>query len=448
MGNTFFYNEAKKEHSKITWKDILSESFKKHSRSDLEYVMATGTAMNKTTEEDMLQKWHKPWVWVSALKAGLLLVAILYAVFFAVNYLAGGYSVAAMYMLVIIPPVVFPVILCIFLWELNIPQNISIYELCKYILLGGFISLALNSIMYIFFPGGPASMAAFREEPVKLAASLIFIGLMAKKRKIYGITGLVVGAAVGCGFAGFESIEYAMDALNEVGLLGAVLSHIVRGMNVLAGHTVFCAPYVAAVALHMKDSKISVNSFLNTDFIVTYLVSTTMHYWWNSSSAVWEQIAITIILWIQLLYITKKCLKQVVSIGHYQSGSAMTYPSFSEEYSPGGEAAVTRAGGSITVVCIGGVLKGAVWQSSGKDALYIGRGEGNGFRYPNGTKGVSGNHCSIQHTAQGWAVVDSSTYGTEVRRVGKLQRGAAQLLQSGDVITLAGTEQAFQVTIQ
>lgn len=453
MGNTFFYNEAKKEHSKITWKDILSESFRKHSKSDLEYAMATGTAMNKTTEENMLQKWHKPWVWFYALKAGIVLILLIYLIFWGID-LAIGYTYAARSMMLIIPPMVFPLVLCIFLWELNIPQNISVYELCVYVLLGGFISIAVVPVFSLFIPDEPDYWAAFKEEPAKLITALIFLALAGKKKKIYGISGLVIGAAVGCGFGGFESIQYAMDAMEDYGLVSAIMNQIMRGGYAVAGHTVYCAPYVAAAALHMKDSKLSAGSFLNQDFIVTYLVSTAMHFWWNSVAArqtaiiEWEYVVITVILWISLLYITKKCLKEVVSIGNYQSGSAISYPSFSEEYAPRRETAETKAGGTITVVCIGGVLKGAVWQSSGKEILYIGRAEGSGFRYPDGTKGVSGNHCNIQYTPQGWAVVDSSTYGTEIRRVGKLQRGAAVTLQSGDVITLAGTQQAFQVTIQ
>ena len=54
MGNTFFYRQVKDDSTKITWKDILSECRKKHTRQDLEYALSAGTVMNRVAEADML----------------------------------------------------------------------------------------------------------------------------------------------------------------------------------------------------------------------------------------------------------------------------------------------------------------------------------------------------------------------------------------------------------
>lgn len=78
MGNTFFYSEMQKGSSKILWKDLFSESFCKHSVAERTYAMNVGTPLNCVTEAEMLQKWHKPFLWVPAMKAGAVFVAITY----------------------------------------------------------------------------------------------------------------------------------------------------------------------------------------------------------------------------------------------------------------------------------------------------------------------------------------------------------------------------------
>lgn len=219
MGNTFFYRQVKSGGDEITWKDIFSECRRKHTRQELEYALSAGTSMNQVSEADMLKKWQKPWVFYPLLKGGLLLVFLTYLILFATIFITGIVTTGLVDMVMIIPPIVIPFILLIFIWELNIPKNISIYELLAYFVFGGLLSFALTAFMYVFVGDGPgifaASTAALREEPAKLFAAVILLLLFPKNKKIYGLTGLVVGAAVGAGFGGFESVEYAFMIQGE-----------------------------------------------------------------------------------------------------------------------------------------------------------------------------------------------------------------------------------------
>lgn len=177
MGNTFFYRQVKDDSTKITWKDILSECRKKHTRQDLEYALSAGTVMNRVAEADMLGKWQKPWIFYPMLKGGLLLVILTYAALFVPIFAIGSYNDGSLYLTTILPPIVIPFILMIFIWELNIPKNISVYELLIGFLAGGILSFAVVSVMFLFVGDGPgifaASFAAFREEPAKLAAAAV-----------------------------------------------------------------------------------------------------------------------------------------------------------------------------------------------------------------------------------------------------------------------------------
>ena len=442
MGNTFFYRQVKSGGDEITWKDIFSECRRKHTRQELEYALSAGTSMNQVSEADMLKKWQKPWVFYPLRKGGLLLVFLTYLILFATIFITGIVTTGLVDMVMIIPPIVIPFILLIFIWELNIPKNISIYELLAYFVFGGLLSFALTAFMYVFVGDGPgifaASTAALREEPAKLFAAVILLLLFPKNKKIYGLTGLVVGAAVGAGFGGFESVEYAFMIQGEGFLLGAIYNQIIRGIFALGGHVLYCAPYVGALALAAQRGRIGLQCFLDRDFLLLFAASTGLHFLWNADMGGFvKYILIIVVLWVELLYVVKKCLYQVVQPVQYKSSGA-----------PADIPAAGARGTAIQIAGLAGPVKGMVWRGGTGDLLTIGRGEGCRIRVPQDTRGISRNHCTIRFSAQGWVLVDdNSTYGTFLGNGYRLLPGKEQKLNSGDVICLGGKENAFRIII-
>lgn len=109
---------------------------------------------------------------------------------------------------------------------------------------------------------------------------------------MYGITGLVIGAAVGAGFGGFESAQYAYNMVDWVQVGGfyiweeafeaIVMNEALRGAFAVCGHTLFCAPYAAAAALHMNGNRITKRCFQNRDFYLTFAASFIAHFIWNT----------------------------------------------------------------------------------------------------------------------------------------------------------------------
>lgn len=444
MGYTEFYQQIRQGGVEITWKDIFSEYKNRHGKKELEYALLAGTSLDSATEETMLQKWRKPWVFYPLLKGGLALVAFIYASLFVSIEVLGIELEVYTVILTIIPPLIIPMILMVFIWELNIPRNISIYELFGCFLVGGISSLFGTGVMFGFVKGSFAPFAAFREEPAKLAASLALLYFFSKKKKVYGLTGLVVGAAVGAGFGGFESVSYAQNA-GEIG--GIITNQVIRGIFALGGHTVYCAPYIGAVALEMKDSKITLDCFKSRDFLVTFASSVGLHFLWNSDISYWgtdsrvfslcKNVVIIILLWIELLYIARKCLHQAVLIGQSRQKAIRSRA-----------AAVPVKSGGIRIECVCGPIKGAIWRSAGAEVLTVGRNADMKIRI-SGARGVSLRHCSIQKTHQGWTVRDlNSSYGTFTQDGQKLMPGIDHVLHSGEVICLAGKENAFRIFME
>lgn len=459
MGNTEFYDRIRSDADRITWKDIFSEFRVKHTKKDMEYALLAGTSLDTATELTMLQKWRKPWLFYRLLIGGVILIGIIYLVVagcisvFEISYIA-----AINLIFVMIPPLITPLVLMVFFWELNIPRNISIYQMLGYFFVGGMLSLFVTLVVGIVAPGRVAAFAPFSEEPGKLFASLFFLYLFAKKgkHKVYGITGLVIGAAVGAGFGGFESAQYAYNVVDWSAVGGfyiwqeafeaIVQSELIRGILALGGHTLFCAPYTAAVALHMKNSKFDSDCFLNKDFGITFGCSFAMHFIWNSNFGLGyiQYILVIAVLWFSTLYITRKCFRQVVEAGRYH-GSRRAVWEVEKGYLCPPETAAKR----MIVQCVSGPAKGAVWQPRSGETLVFGRDPDCSVFLSGNVAGISRKHCSIQKTQQGWTIRDlNSSYGTYVSGSGKLAPGIDRRLHSKEVFYLGGKGCAFRVDIE
>ena len=116
MGNTFFYRKAKQDPSSLTWKEIFSESFKSHSKSEYQHALAAGTVHNTATEANMLQKWDKPWIWFKFFKVAVGFVGAFY-VFVVILGMTFPDLVSYTGTLVffnMIPPLVMPLVILIF----------------------------------------------------------------------------------------------------------------------------------------------------------------------------------------------------------------------------------------------------------------------------------------------------------------------------------------------
>jgi len=428
MGNTVFYREAQKSDSKITWSDIFSDSFRKHSKEERDYAMAVGTSLRRVSEANMLQTWQKPWLWFPAAKLGLGLIALVFAAYFGCKMFMDLVTTATLDMMLIIPPVVVPIIIMIFFWELNIPQNISLVELFIYFVVGAVLSFVITGALILVVKGEEAYWAPLREEPAKLVPSVMILLYMERvqKKKIYGLTGLVVGGAVGAGFSGFESVSYALRYGMETELLRIVLA--------IGGHMVFSAPFVAALGLAAhKKGRLTAECFVDPGFLAAYATANAIHFVWNFTQHLAVNVLLIFVMWVIMLYWVRRCLNEAVLAGRYVPGS--------------GGARVSAAAGTLRLTCIAGPRRGQTWQSTGHSIL-LGRDAASTIQLPGEAKGVSRRHCSIQNTSGGWTVRDlNASYGTFISG-GRLASGQEVPLRDGEIVYLGSKQVAFRVSIQ
>lgn len=97
------------------------------------------------------------------------------------------------------------------------------------------------------------------------------------------------------------------------------------------------------------------------------------------------------------------------------------------------------------LICEKGVLAGRTYSIG--NGVVIGRNPQQcNVCFPVDAKGVSGTHCSINKTANGFEIVDlGSSYGTTLGSGQKLTPNVPVFLPSGTYIMVGGSEQVFQI---
>lgn len=221
MGKKTFFKKAIREE--IGYRDIFSDVFMNHSREDSAKLFIAGTPITTPSRADMLAEWMKPFVFARFFIIDLLVIGILYVM----NDVFGD-SMSLNMLFILISSIV-PLTMMVFVWEMNVPRNISLTEVLKMIMIGGamgiFFTMALNNVFARFHilqdETLSVTLAGIVEEPAKLIPVYIILSRKDKKRP-YILNGILIGFAVGTGFAIVESIGYSFRAYT-MGILSATV---------------------------------------------------------------------------------------------------------------------------------------------------------------------------------------------------------------------------------
>jgi protease PrsW len=161
---------------------------------------------------------------------------------------------------------------------------------------GGVLGVLGASVLEAAFlrqPSGPAYVGVgLIEEAVKLAA----LWLLARRLPHYTMRdGMVLGAAVGFGFAAFESAGYAFNALftsDGPSLLNVVETEVLRGILAPVGHGLWTAILGGALfAVAARRGRLRLSGAV----VGWYVVVALLHGLWDASQgiAVWLTLLLT-----------------------------------------------------------------------------------------------------------------------------------------------------------
>jgi protease PrsW len=221
--------------------------------------------------------------------------------------------------MIVIGSFVVPLSVVVLFFELNVPRNVSIYQVGKMILLGGALSLVVTMLVGAVVPFDgvghiiPALLTGFVEEVGKALVLLLMIG---SPRYRYQLNGLLFGAAVGAGFAGFESAGYAFNlalsnATSVTDVIQTAMGNIlIRGLLAPGGHVIWTAMIASALWKVKGGEPFRIPMLFHPIVIRRFLVAVVLHGLWDTD--IW---LIPPILWCVLLlvvgwYIVFGILKQ------------------------------------------------------------------------------------------------------------------------------------------
>lgn len=405
-GNTQFYNQAAQNKVNIT--DFFTNIFSSQPAGAGDRMFVSGTALTTPTPDRMLQEWNKPWLYARFLLFGLMFCLLCYFMF-AVKGHPGG-----LYMLLSLGSLVVPLSVLIFYWEINIPRDIPFYRVMLVFFIGGILSLIFTLLIWMI--EGNAWIAPIFEEPGKVLAMAIFIYWF-DIRYIFG--GLLIGAAVGAGFAAFEDIFYVMGKGGGIDPEQAIYLLKLRSLCTLGGHVSFAAMEGGALAMVKGNDSFSLTHFFSPRFLLYLLAAMFLHFTWNgglsednglfslisidSEEMLYGQCAILSLLSVLLVFtLIRQAIFQVLDV--VNSASTQQPPAVYNNMP--------------MLLATNGPLVNALFPlerriTFGRDPALC------NVVFPSGTPGVSRRHCVLEPRSDGMYIMDlGSSPGTFIDSLG------------------------------
>ena len=293
----------------LNLKDLVRCVGDKHTTEEAEEIFSCGTAKTTPPEEEISSAWPRPWLYS---RVFLVLAITFMGLLFMAKHFHNANAIPG---IIFIGALVVPFSAVIFFFEVNAPRNISIFEITKIFFIGGVASLLTTCVLYEVadiqtWTITSAMMVGVVEELGKIIVVAYYLNTVKKK---YILNGLLIGAAVGAGFAVFETAGYAMRSNDITEII------YLRGILALGGHVAWTGLAGAALAMVKKDRLIDSEIIMHPKFLQFLVVVIIMHGMWDmpieiSSTLPVMQIFLTAAVWLFLLVMINAGLRQISEI--------------------------------------------------------------------------------------------------------------------------------------
>ncbi len=301
-----------KSENYVTFKDLFKDTFKKHSEEELDNVFVCGSSSTTPNVKDVNPKKASAWVYFK-----IFIFFIIAYIPTRIGYINYG-NLNFLPAMIMLGAFAVPVTILIFFYEINLFRNIPFYKVIKYFILGGALSLILAILFFSLdintdistYSG--ALMVGLIEEVAKAAIVAFF--LFKSKNSNYILNGLLIGAAVGAGFAAFETAGYIL----RYGLAGgdAVMLQTIkiRGFLAPGGHVAWAAIEGAALMYVKGFEKLDKKHLNDKRFLLICLISVVEHGIWDmpiEAPYYLVPIGLTVAAWLVIIYFINLGLKQI-----------------------------------------------------------------------------------------------------------------------------------------
>ena len=301
-----------KSESYVSFKDLFKNTFKKHTDEELDEVFVCGSKETTPSVLDINPKNASAWVYFKIFI--FFLIAYVPCRIGFINYGNDNFLPG----LIMLGAFAMPVVVLIFFFEINLFRNIPFYKVIKYFILGGALSLIVAILFFSLefntdirtYSG--ALMVGVIEETAKAAIVALFI--FKSKNCNYILNGLLIGAAVGAGFAAFETAGYILRNGINNGLQTMLYVIKIRGFLAPGGHVAWAAIEGAALMFVKGFDKIDKKHLNDKRFLLICLIPVVLHGIWDMPLNIpyaGTQIAVSIIAWLVIIYFINLGLQQI-----------------------------------------------------------------------------------------------------------------------------------------
>ncbi len=309
--------------------DLFSDVFKKHNNEETDRIFILGTSVTTPSLGTLNAEWKKPWLYSRVFLVLFGAFLILYFCTMSLN------NVNTLPGVIFMGSFMVPISLLVLFFEMNVPQNISFIKMIRLFLIGGCASLLLSLLIFAVFPVGQldfggAIAVGIIEELGKLAitAGIIY----REKNSDYLLNGLLIGAAVGAGFAAFESSGYALVNLLNFGYDTMIDVIFLRGFLAPGGHIVWAAIEGFAIMSAKGSQTLNMQHFSSPKLWKLVWIPVVLHAVWDmpiefGREVYLIQILLTVASWVVMLVLISAGLSQINrKIAQFRSAQAPAEP--------------------------------------------------------------------------------------------------------------------------
>ncbi|MBQ2868951.1 MAG: PrsW family intramembrane metalloprotease [Akkermansia sp.] len=205
---------------------FFADVFRHHSREEVLDIFCCGTPGTTPPLHAVSSAWPTPWIFARMLLACILL-------YFGFNWACNTFQNPNL-----VPGLMFvgnfaiPFCVAVFFYELNVRREVPFLEVMRAMFYGGLMSLIFALGLVAVSPHLLAWIAGPIEEPAKLVAAILIAG---SRRNGRILTGLLLGAGVGAGFAAFESSGYTFAELARF-ISSSTAAQLITSINPAQGY--------------------------------------------------------------------------------------------------------------------------------------------------------------------------------------------------------------------
>ena len=319
----------------LNWKVLFTDVFKKHSVEEAEDIFICGTHSTTPLTYEVSKEWPHPWLYSRV----FLMFGIAFALLWVCCDMFGNPN--ALPGMIVVGAFTVPLSTMILFLEVNAWKNVSLYKVIQTFLVGGCASLVMT--LFLFSIVGSHELdffGAFLTSVVEETGKVVIVyWFLRRLGKLSILSGLLIGASVGAGFAAFESAGYALQPviaffqnsgfyaaygqrLDASAMMDAINQSIfLRGFLAPGGHVTWAAISGAALVVAAKaKGRIDTSLFTDGKFLRLFLIPVVLHGTWDSplSSIGIEfymvPIALTVIVWVVVLILINMGLTEVSRI--------------------------------------------------------------------------------------------------------------------------------------